>query len=137
MNVATFAGRVGTDAELRYTGSGTPVASFSMAIDTGKDGSGERREPLWIKAVLWQKKAEALAQYIKKGNMVVVSGPVDVEAWIASSSGEAKGKVVVTVREFTFAGGKNDASENHGPASGAVQPPARESAPISDDDIPF
>ena len=59
MNTAVFAGRVGTDAELNYTKSGKAVASFSIAIDNGKDQDGNKREATWIKAVLWEKKAEA------------------------------------------------------------------------------
>jgi len=104
MNVATFAGHVGKDANLEYTKSGKAVASFTFAVNNGKDESGKDRQPSWIKAVLWEKKAEALAKHITKGRMVAVSGPVSVEAWI-DKQGAANAVVVVTVREFTFCGG--------------------------------
>src|ERR1700683_2520092 len=105
MNTGTFAGHVGTAAKLEHTQGGKAVASFSMAIDNGKESNGQKRDPTWIKAVLWEKKAEALAQYITKGKMVVVSGPVRVEAWISRKGNEAQAVIVCTVRELTFGGG--------------------------------
>jgi single-strand DNA-binding protein len=104
MNIGTFAGHVGADAEVTTTRDGKSVASFRIAIDRGKDGE-RKLDPLWIKAVLWEKRAENLAPYIKKGLMVVVSGPVSVEAWLSAQSPSAQAMIVVTVREFTFGGG--------------------------------
>lgn len=138
MNQGTFVGRVGADCEVRYTQQGKPVADFSVAIDQGKNSNGDKRDALWIKAVLWEKKAEALAQYITKGKMVAVSGPVSTEAWVDKQSGNARSKIVVTVREFTFCGGsKNEdgGQQPNTPASPPVDP--QNSGPITDDDIPF
>jgi single-strand DNA-binding protein len=101
MNVGAFVGHVGKDAKLERTQGGKAVASFSLALDNGKDAQGQKRDPTWIKCVLWEKKAEALAQHVTKGKMVAVSGPVSVEAWI-SKQGEAQAAIVVTVREFAF-----------------------------------
>ncbi len=144
MNTAVFAGRVGNDAELNYTKSGKAVASFSIAIDNGKDQDGNKREATWIKAVLWEKKAEGLAKYILKGTSVVVSGPVSTEAWISKKSGEAESKIIVTVREFTFGGSsKNEAGspgQQEGRAQQAAKPQAadpRAGSPITDEYIPF
>lgn len=138
MNQGTFVGRVGADCEVRYTQQGKPVADFSVAIDQGKNSNGDKRDALWIKAVLWEKKAEALAQYITKGKMVAVSGPVSTEAWVDKQSGNARSKIVVTVREFTFCGGgKNEdgGQQPNTPASPPADP--QNSGPITDDDIPF
>lgn len=141
MNSATFAGRVGADAELKYTQSGKAVADFNIAVDNGKDSEGQKRQPTWIKAVLWERKAEGLAQYIKKGSIVVVQGPVSTEAWISKQDGKAQSRIIVTVREFTFGGGakteNSNAADDFGPAPVAQQPPQRESAPVTDEDIPF
>lgn len=104
MNVATFAGHVGADAALATTKNGTSVASFNVAIANGKDEKGKDKPPLWIKAVLWEKRAENLSPHIKKGLMVVVSGPVSVEIW-NGRSGDAEAMIVCTVREFTFGSG--------------------------------
>ncbi len=137
MNTSVFAGRVGQDAELNYTKSGTPVASFSMAIDNGKDKDGQKRAATWIKAVLWEKRAESLAPYIKKGIVVIVNGPVSTEAWISKQDGSAQAKIVCTVREFDFGGSKSeDGGEQH---SAPASKPAQTSgpSPITDEDIPF
>jgi single-strand DNA-binding protein len=103
MNLGCFVGHVGKDCKLEITQGGKAVASFSLAIDNGKNGDGQKRDPIWIKCVLWEKKAEALAQHVTKGKMVAVSGPVHVEAWIGNHS-EALAAIVCTVREFTFCG---------------------------------
>ena len=141
MNSATFAGRVGADAELKYTQGGKAVADFNIAVDNGKDSEGQKRQPTWVKCVLWERKAEGLAQYIKKGSIVVVQGPVSTEAWISKQDGKPQSRIIVTVREFTFGGGakteNSNAADDFGPAPVAQQPPQRESAPITDSDIPF
>lgn len=137
MNHGTFVGRVGQDAEVRYTSSGKAVADFSIAIDNGKDERGTKRPPTWLKAVLWEKKAEALAKYITKGKMVAVAGRVSAEAWNDRQSGDPKCKVVVTVNDFTFCGDakREDDGQDSAPAPAqAAQPNA---GPITDEDIPF
>lgn len=136
MNIGTFAGRVGNDAELKYTTSGKAVASFSIAIDQGKNADGNKRNALWVKATLWEKRAESLAPYITKGKFVIVSGPVSSEAWVSKNSGNAESKVVVTVREFTFGGG-DGGEKQQGTAPAAVPASDGYAAPINDDDIPF
>jgi single-strand DNA-binding protein len=148
MNKAIFIGRVGGDAELRYTPQGKAVASFSMALDNGKDGNGNKREPTWIKATMWESRAEKFAQYITKGKLVYVSGPVGAEAWTDKNSGDAKAKITVTVHEFEFCGGgKDEDGEQQSPNPNAPSrqnhsqvPPSDDyyaGTQITDDDIPF
>ena len=133
MNKGIFIGRVGGDAELKTTSSGKAVASFSMAIDNGKDREGQKRQPSWIKATLWEKRAESLAQYITKGKLVYVEGPVSIETWVDKGDGSAKGKLCVTVREFEFCGGSEKREEQ-----AEAQPQASDSSTIDDSvDIPF
>jgi single-strand DNA-binding protein len=104
MNIGTFVGHVGRGANLQQTKSGKAVCDFSIAINNGKDSNGKERDPTWIKAVPWEARAVALAQYITKGKMIAVSGPVGVESW-NSKQGEAQASIVVTVHELTFCGG--------------------------------
>ena len=139
MNIGPWIGRVGQDAELKYTQGGKAVASFSVAIGQGKDGEGNKRAPLWIKATLWEKKAEALAQYIKKGIMVAISGIPAVETWVSKTSGNAEGKIVVNVREFEFCGGgdKNADGESKSAAKKAKPQDETDSTFVDDSDIPF
>ena len=134
MNNATFAGCVGQDATIRYTGGGQAVASFSLAIKNGKDKDGEERAATWITATLWGKKAEGLAQYIKKGIYVAVSGPVKADAWTDKNSGEARAKINVNVFNFTFLGGGQRRDNPDAPAPDNSEPQGPE---VTDEDIPF
>jgi single-strand DNA-binding protein len=111
MNHAVFVGRIGQTAELRQTAAGKAVANFSLAVDGGRDASGQKRDPLWLKCVLWEKRAEALAQFCVKGKMVVICGSVGCEAWLARQDGGAQAAIVVNVREITFCGGGEDSKK--------------------------
>ena len=80
MNVWTFSGRVGADAELRTTQSGEKVLSFRVANDVG---FGDRKTTQWVDCSMWGRRAESVANYVKKGDKVVmwyVSGNRDEEA---------------------------------------------------------
>ena len=69
LNKATFIGRVGRDPEIRYTQSGNPVATFSLATGfVWKDQSGEKRERTeWHRIVIWGPLAEVASKYVTKG----------------------------------------------------------------------
>ena len=134
MQLTQLIGRVGSDAELRYTNDGKAVASFSLAVDNGKvKTTGADRPPTWFKVTLWEKRAESLAQYITKGKLVYVSGRVGSEAWINKDDGEARSKLTLQLDNFEFCGGTK--AESAGEP--AAQPQATAAAPISDEDIPF
>jgi len=84
MNLLIISGRLGADAEVRYTQSGTAVASWSMAVDSG---FGDKKKTNWFKCALFGKRAEGgLIQYLTKGAQITVTGEVSLNTW------EAKGK---------------------------------------------
>lgn len=127
MNITTIAGNIGKDAELRRLQDGTPVAQFSVAVDNGKDKSGNRRESTWFDCSIWGKRGEALEPYIKKGGKVTVSGRVSARAH------EGKAYLQINAQEITLqgSGGRGDQgggydSGNHEPQGGGM-----------DDEIPF
>lgn len=99
MKNITIAGRLGKAAELRRLQDGTPVLSFTVAVD---DGWGERKRTLWFDCSLFGKRGEPLEQYMPKGTAVAVSGDL--------STREYEGKTYLTVRvnEVTLQGGKQD-----------------------------
>ena len=72
----TIIGNLGKDAEMRYTPSGTPVTSFSMATNrTYKGADGQPvKEATWFRVSIFGKTAENLTQYLTKGKMVLVEG---------------------------------------------------------------
>jgi len=99
MQTLTLAGTVGRDAELRNTQGGDQVLNFSLAIDNGKDKSGNKREPTWFDCSLWGKRASSLAPHVRKGDKLAVTG--------RPSAREHNGKVYLgcNVQELTFMGG--------------------------------
>ena len=82
LNHITIMGRLTRDPELRRTGSGTAVASFSVAVDRdfGKNENGEK-ETDFIDCVAWRNTAEYISKYASKGRMVVVSGRLQIRGW--------------------------------------------------------
>jgi hypothetical protein len=72
-------GNLGKDPEMRYTPDGTPVTSFTVAVNkrwTGRDGS-EQDKTTWYRVTCWRKLAETTNQYLKKGKQVMVIGEVE------------------------------------------------------------
>ena len=113
MQVLTIAGTLGRDAELRETPSGESVAGFSVAVDNGKDKSGNRRDATWYDASLWGKRGQGLAQYLTKGTKVTITG--------RPTAREHNGKVYmgVSVDQITLQGGGQDRQPASGDGYGA------------------
>lgn len=100
MNVFTFSGNLGGDAEVKYLPSGDAVANFSVAV---KSGYGEKEKTNWVRCALFGKRAEGgLIQYLKKGQMVMVSGEFSLDEWEGSDG--KKSTPSVRVNEVTLAG---------------------------------
>ena len=82
LNHITIMGRLTRDPELRRTGTGIAVASFSVAVDrdfSGRDG-GEK-ETDFIDCVAWRQTGEFVSKYFTKGSMIVVSGRLQIRSW--------------------------------------------------------
>ncbi len=82
LNHITIMGRLTRDPELRRTGSGIAVASFTVAVDRdfGKNENGEK-ETDFIDCVAWRATGEFVSKYFTKGSMIVVSGRLQVRSW--------------------------------------------------------
>jgi single-strand DNA-binding protein len=83
LNKIMIIGRLGRDPELRYTNSGTPVASFSVATDerwADSDGNRQTRTE-WHNVVAWSKLGEICGKYLKKGRLVYIEGRVQTREW--------------------------------------------------------
>jgi single-strand DNA-binding protein len=83
VNKVILVGNLGADPELRYTSSGTPVASFSLATReqwTNKGGEkGEKTE--WHKIVAWGRLGEICGEYLHKGKQVYIEGRLQTRSW--------------------------------------------------------
>jgi single-strand DNA-binding protein len=83
LNRCQFIGNLGNDPEMRYSSSGNPLTSFSLACHRFfKSAEGERREETeWINVVAWNKQAEVCNQYLTKGMTVYVEGRWHTRSW--------------------------------------------------------
>lgn len=129
MIILTIAGNVGKDAVLRRTQSGEPVLGFSVAVDQGKDKSGNKRASVWVSCSLWGKRAESLERYITKGTKLAVTGRPDVDVY------EGKGTLKLSVNELTFMGGGQESGQRS-ESQGEQQGGGFANADL-DDDLPF
>ncbi len=83
LNKVMIIGRLGRDPEMRYTPSGRPVTSFSVATTrTWMSAEGERREETeWFNVVAWAQLAEICKQHLVKGSQVYVEGRLQTRSW--------------------------------------------------------
>jgi single-strand DNA-binding protein len=134
MNNATFAGRIGRNAEVKNVSDKT-VANFSLAVDEYA-GQGEKKT-LWIDCALWGDRATKLSLYLTKGTPVAVSGRVGVRTY--DSNGETRAALTLRVSEVTLLGSKNDVGTDSPPASKPARQKPVEIPPEDDfdDAIPF
>lgn len=135
MKYGTFAGRLGGDAELKYTPAGAAVAEFSLAVTVRHKGQEPTTE--WIQCSLWADRGEAMAKYLTKGSAVTVVGDVSTHAWLDRQTGEARSKLRCRVVEITLQGGGSDHGEAPAPAARPASAPQQPQQEGFDDDIPF
>ena len=83
LNRVTIIGNLGQDPEMRYTPSGKPVTSFSVAVSRSwRAPDGERREETeWFNVVAWDNLAETCKQYLAKGQPVYIEGRLQTRKW--------------------------------------------------------
>ena len=114
MNNIVLMGRLTRDPELRHTQNGTPVASFTLAVDrrfTPKDGS--ERQTDFIDIVAWQSTAEFASKYFIKGQMAAVSGRLQIRDWTDKEGNKRRSaEVVADSIYFTESKKSREASSN-------------------------
>ena len=160
LNHITIMGRLTREPELRRTGSGIAVASFTVAVDrdfSGRDG-GER-ETDFIDCVAWRQTGEFVSKYFTKGSMIVVSGRLQIRNWTDKDGNKRRSAEVVadncyfgeskrnsegnayggnTYGGNSFGGGYSAPAPSYGGYS-APAAPASDFAMLEDDDaqLPF
>ena len=146
LNHITLMGRLVRDPELRRTGSGVAVASFTVAVDRdfGKNESGEKKTD-FIDCVAWRQTGEFISKYFQKGRMIVVDGRLELRDW-TDKDGNKRRSAEVNVANAYFGDSKRDdqGSSYSAPAAGfggyaASSAPASDFAMLEDDDaqLPF
>ena len=106
-NVFSCTGTIGRDAEVRYLPSGQAVLNVSVANNVG---FGDRQQTVWLRVVLWGKRAEgSLKDYLKKGQQVFVSGELTMSEYKAND-GTMKTSLELNATILDLVGKRNDAS---------------------------
>lgn len=140
MPVSDF-GRIGRDAELRYTQGGDAVCSVAVAVDYGRKGQDGKKPTQWYEVTLWGKQAEGLAPYLLKGKQVFFTGTdLHIEQF-QKSDGSQGVKLVCRASEIKFAsdgqGQQQAQPQRQQPAQRQAPQPQQLPAAPFDDDIPF
>ena len=113
LNHITIMGRLTRDPELRRTGSGIAVASFTVAVDRdfgGRDG-GEK-ETDFIDCVAWRQTGEFVSKYFTKGSLIVVSGRLQIRSW-TDKDGNKRRTAEVVAENVYFGGSKRDSDSGN------------------------
>lgn len=107
LNDCTFCGRLVRDPELRRTGSGIAVTSFTLAVERDIAGQDGKRETDFIDFVAWREKGEFVAKYFKKGSMAIAKGRMQSREW-TDKQGSKRKSWEIQVDGVYFAGSKKD-----------------------------
>lgn len=128
LNKVVLVGRLGKDPEVRYTKNGKAVVDFTMATD---DYNGQEKQTEWHSVIAWDKTAENVGKFLKKGSLVAVDGRLQTRKWDKNGQTQYKTEVVATAVKFLD---KTSGADSKPIAKPAAKPQTQE---IPDDDIPF
>src|SRR5574344_2462346 len=110
MNKVILMGRLTKDPEVRYTqANNTQVTSFTLAVNRRFTKAGEERQADFINIVAWNKTAEFVSKYFKKGQQVAVVGRIQTRNW-DDEQGQKHYATEVIAEEVEFAESKRDSS---------------------------
>lgn len=126
LNKIILHGRLTRDPELRNTQSGTPVASFTVAVDRDYASQGEERQTDFIDCVAWRQGGEFVAKYFRKGQLILVEGRLTSRKWEDRDGNKRTSWEVITDHTW-FGEPKRDGSSDGyqgAQSSGATPPPA-------------
>lgn len=130
INVFTASGRCGQDMEVRYTPGGKAVGQFGLPVETGY---GENKKTAWVTCKIFGDRAEKLAQYVRKGSLVTVTGAFSLDEWEKDGVKHSKPCIIV-----------NDVQLPPNQHNVAQRPQQQQSSPVYgnqaenwDDDIPY
>lgn len=107
MNVFSFTGNLGNQAEQRYTQGGDSIVSFSVAV---KSGFGDKAVTTWVRCTMFGKRGESVLPYLNKGQLVGVSGEFSAREW-DDKEGQKRTSVEVRVNDLTLIGGKSEGQQ--------------------------
>ena len=135
LNKVFIMGRLTRDPELRRTGSGTAVTSFSLAVDRDFKSQGGEKETDFIDIVAWRNTAEFVSKYFTKGRMAVVEGRLQMRDW-TDRDGNKRRTAEVVADNVYFGDSKRDSGAgDYGAAPAYGAPVSRSGAPMGHSDF--
>lgn len=155
INNVVLVGRLTKDPDLKYTGNGTAVATFTLAVNRNFTNQSGEREADFISCVIWRKPAETLANYAKKGVLMGVTGRIQTRSYdnqqgqkvyvtevIADNFQLLESKKADSSQNTQGSGVSNSQTNNYtrnqqNTNSAMADPFGNSSIDISDDDLPF
>lgn len=116
VNKVILIGNLGKDPEVKYTPSGVAVAKFSLATNERyKDKGGEWQDRTeWHNLVAWQRTAEIVGEYVKKGSKIYIEGRLQTSSWEDKQSGEKKYRTEIVVQDLVLLSGRGDFESSEG-----------------------
>ena len=134
-NKVILLGNLTRDPEVRYTPSGTAVASFAIAVNRRyKQGEETKDEVSYIDIVVFGKQAEACGQYLNKGDGILVDGRLQQRRWDDKETGQKRSKVEVAAQSVTFMPKRQSSGVQAG-SQGHAEPMPEPA--VDEGDIPF
>jgi len=136
LNKVMLIGNLGKDPELRYTGGGAPVATFSLATnESWKDQDGNMQERTeWHNIVAWSKLAEICQQYLKKGRRVYVEGRIQTRSYDDKNTGAKKYMTEIVANNMIMLDPREQGDSGSSYAAPEAPAPGTDT---SKDDLPF
>ncbi len=151
VNKVILIGHLGKDPEIKYTPSGTPVAKFTLATNErfkDKDGNWQDRTE-WHNITAWQRTAEIVGEYCKKGSQVYLEGRLRTDSWEDKETHQKKYKTEIIVNDLVLLGGRGAgevggeartraaSANNFDQRAPEPEPAQPQPTQITDEDIPF
>jgi single-strand DNA-binding protein len=153
VNKVILLGNVGKDPEIRATGAGMQVAKFTLATtEKTKDQSGNWNDKTeWHNLVAFQRTAEIVRDYVKKGSQLYIEGKIQTRSWDDKESGQKKYRTEILINDLQLLGGRGEGASGGSherterTSGGYSSRPSAPSSPandyaeqgITDEDIPF
>ncbi len=147
LNNAVIMGRLVADPELRTTGSGISVTSFTVAVDRRFSRQGEERQADFIDIIAWRQTAEFVCKYFRKGSMIAIQGYIQTRMY-EDKNGNKRKAVEIVADNVSFCGSKNESNNgssytrddsfvNAQPAPSYSTADEGDFKEIPEDDLPF
>ena len=136
MNNVSLIGRLTKDPDLRYTSSGMAVATFSLAVQRSFRNKEGNYEADFINCVCWNKSGETLANHVKKGQRIGVTGRIQTRNY-ENEQGNRVYVTEVVVEGFTFLEKKDENQNSNQGGFGSSQGGFNQGPTITNDDLPF